>query len=212
MGSLKSDVLLKLPEDMKMGDNESADDRKPVLIKIRSVIPVLKEGHSTSHALYVSLPQEQNEMILGNKRKLGQFIYDRNLENAHAVPLIRAVTPVPGRRQCKGTPDDIVSPQNLVKILEASRMDKFRKRILDYGFNIGEEGTKSRPSSVDNDSDTDSIVSYASSTSISKRRSWNESEILGVKDIFDSSVAKHEISSPARSRSANVSGSVDHIR
>ncbi|XP_073147620.1 uncharacterized protein [Henckelia pumila] len=279
MGSLKSDVLLKLLEDMNMADNESEDDRKPVLLQIRSIIPVLEEGDlwpnrgfflkvsDLSHALHVSLPQEQNEMILGNKLKLGQFIYVRKLENAHPVPLLRGVTPVPGRRKCEGTPEDIVSQENLVKILEASgmdnivekgvisekkfstfssnsmmyglsdtvslrkgntglkdgyrsrfhslspsrkcrgdvSMDKCSRRILDHGYNIGEEGTKSRPSSADDESDTDSVLSYASSTSTSKRRSWNESEILGVKDIFDSSVAKHEIRSPARSRSANVS-------
>ncbi|XP_073063904.1 LOW QUALITY PROTEIN: uncharacterized protein [Primulina eburnea] len=280
MGSLKSDVLLKLLEDMKMAENESEDDRKPVLLQIRSIIPVLEEGDlwpnrgfflkvsDLSHALYVSLPQEQNEMILGNKLKLGQFIYVGKLENAHPVPLLRSVTPVPGRHRCEGTPEDIVSPENLVKILEASgtvdnivekgvisekkiskfssnslmyglsdsvslrkgnrglkdghrrtfrslspskkcrgdiRTDKCSTRILDYGNNIGDQGTKSRPSSVDYDSDTDSIVSYASSTCISKRRSWNESDILGVKDIFDSSVAKQEIRPPSRSRSANVS-------
>ncbi|KZV38843.1 hypothetical protein F511_32410 [Dorcoceras hygrometricum] len=243
MGSLKGDVLLKLLEDMKMEDNESEDDRKPVLLQIRSIIPVLEEGDlwpnrgfflkvsDLSHALYVSLPQEQNEMILGNKLKLGQFIYVRKLENAHPVPLLRGVTPVPGRRRCEGTPEDIVSPENLVNILEASgmdsivekghrsrcgslspsrkyrgeiRMDKCSTRTLDYGYDNGDEGTKSRPTSVDNDSDTDSVVSYASSTSISKRRSWMESEILGVKDIYDSSAAK-QIRPPARSRSANVS-------
>ncbi|GFP88635.1 hypothetical protein PHJA_001007200 [Phtheirospermum japonicum] len=40
---------------------------------------------------------------------------------------------------------------------------------------------------------------------MSRRRSWQESEILGVKEIFVSSVVKHEIKLPPRSRSANVS-------
>ncbi|EPS73783.1 hypothetical protein M569_00970, partial [Genlisea aurea] len=60
----------------------------------------------------------------------------------------------------------------------------------------------------ENDSDCDSIVSSASSSSrASKRRSWNETELLGVKQIFDSSAAaKGKIKLPTRrSCSANVS-------
>ncbi|KAI3445887.1 hypothetical protein Pfo_002552 [Paulownia fortunei] len=283
MASLKNGVLIKLLEDIKMDDDALEDDPKPVLLQIRSIIPVLEEGDlwpnrgfflkvsDSSHALYVSLSEEQNEMILGNKLKLGQFIYVQNLEKADPVPLLRGVTPVPGRRPCEGTPEDIVSPANLVKLLEASAIDSVVEkgvileriskspsisRKLMRGSSDSESSSKrseglkggyqgrarslsaskarpgdftteqcisriedfqktscndvgawprSRPSSVDNDSDADSVISSASSTRMSKRRSWNESEILGVKEIFDSSVVKHEIRLPPRSRSANVS-------
>ncbi|KAK6159219.1 hypothetical protein DH2020_006533 [Rehmannia glutinosa] len=278
MASLKNGVLLKLLEDMEMDENALEDDPKPVLLQIRSIIPVLEEGDlwpnrgfflkvsDSSHALYVSLSEEQNEMILGNKLKLGQFIYVQKLEKSHPVPLLRGVTPTPGRRPCEGTPEDIISPANLVNLLEASAIDdyvvekgvilekKISKKTPSFsrkfmrGLSDSESSSckksgglksrslsaskarpreiisekwnfedfkkiscndlwpRSRPSSVDNDSDADSVISSSSSSMrLSKRRSWHESEILGVKEIFDSSVVKHEIKLPPRGHSANVS-------
>ncbi|KAA8536277.1 hypothetical protein F0562_028755 [Nyssa sinensis] len=64
---------------------------------------------------------------------------------------------------------------------------------------------RSKSASIDNASDSDSPNSCASSTGISKRRSWNETEILRVKEIFDSSIVKQERKPVARSRSACVS-------
>lgn len=263
MVCLKDGVLLKLVADMGMEEDEIDDDPKPVLLQIRSIIPVLEEGDlwpnrgfflklsDSSHALYVSLSDEENEMILGNKLKLGQFIYVQKLEKSDPVPLLRGVTPVPGRRRCEGSPEDIVSPANIVKLLQESAVDSVvekgvilekkissRKcglsdsessgkrfegrsrsssasrvrlsqiRMQDFeknGYSDSGLWPRSRASSVDNDSDADSVVSSASSTRLSKRRSWNESEIIGVKEIFDSSsVVKNEIKLPPRSCSANV--------
>jgi len=73
--------------------------------------------------MFVSLPQEEVEMILGNKLKLGQFVYVQKLEKAAPVPLLRGIIPDPGRHPCEGTPEDIVSPENLMKFLQASNMD-----------------------------------------------------------------------------------------
>ncbi|KAL0422533.1 UNVERIFIED_CONTAM: hypothetical protein Slati_3276200 [Sesamum latifolium] len=276
MASLKNGVLLKLLEDMKMEDIALDDDPKPVLLQIRSIIPVLEEGDlwpnrgfflkvsDLSHAFYVSLTDQQNEMILGNKLKLGQLIYVEKLEKAEPAPLLKGVTPVPGRRPCEGTPVDIVPPPNLAKLLEASGVDSvvekgviLEKKIsktqaisrkLMRGISGSESSIKRnerlkggyegrcrspsaskarrsevsfalkaedfekvsspdecRLSSVDNDSDGESVILSSSSAHMAKRRSWTESEIMGVKEIFDSSVINHEIKLPPRSRSANVS-------
>ncbi|KAK2974481.1 hypothetical protein RJ640_018646 [Escallonia rubra] len=278
MACLKSGVLVKLLEDMNAEINE--DDRKPVLLQIRSIVPVLEEGDlwpnrgfylkvsDSSHAIYVSLPQEQNEMILSNKLKLGQFVYVQKLEETHPVPMLRGVTPVPGRRPCDGTPEDIFPAMNLVKFLEGSDSESIvekgvilEKKIfecstgkLNRGLSDSEALMKRRadleretrgrfrslsaskarprekklglryigkkcdaaekafdgvgefqnfkPSSVHNDSDSDCTLSLSQ---LSKRRSWTQSEILGVKEIFNSSNVKHETRSRARCRSATVS-------
>ncbi|KAL0384311.1 UNVERIFIED_CONTAM: hypothetical protein Sradi_2825400 [Sesamum radiatum] len=258
MASLKNGVLLKLLEDMKMDDIALDDDPKPVLLQIRSIIPVLEEGDlwpnrgfflkvsDLSHAFYVSLTDQQNEMILGNKLKLGQLIYVEKLEKAEPAPLLKGVTPVPGRRPCEGTPVDIVPPPNLAKLLEASGVDSvvekgviLEKKIsktqtISRKLMRGTSGSESsvkrnerlkggyegrcrspsaskarrsevsfalkaedfekvtspdecRLSSVDNDSDGESVILSSSSAHMAKRRSWTESEIMGVKEIFDSS-------------------------
>ncbi|KAK4378503.1 hypothetical protein RND71_000365 [Anisodus tanguticus] len=107
-----------------MGENALVEDRKPALSQIRSIIPVLEEFNllpnrgfylklsDASHAIYVTLPQDQNELILGNKLKLGQFIYAQKLEDAEPFPLLKDFTPLPGRRPCDGmeTLKKLVSP------------------------------------------------------------------------------------------------------
>ncbi|KAK9287259.1 hypothetical protein L1049_015672 [Liquidambar formosana] len=125
MASLSSGVLVKLLEDMGLEDETASDDRKPVLLQIRSIIPVLAEGNlwpnqgfylkvsDSSHAIYVSLPHDQDDMILSNKLQLGQFISVQKLEAAYPVPILRGVTPVPGRRPCMGNPENLVAATTL---------------------------------------------------------------------------------------------------
>ncbi|TMW81472.1 hypothetical protein EJD97_009404 [Solanum chilense] len=293
MATLKSGVLVKFLEDMKIGGNASEleENGKTILLQIRSIVPVLEEGDlwpnrgfylkvsDISHAMYVSLPEEQNEMILANQLKLGQFIYVQKLEDAHPFPLIRGVTPLPGRRPCVGAPQDIDSVANVMNILQASNSDCIvektvisENRIIEIPSNAGKlsrglsdpdglknkndhlerkskgkfrslsaskvrsgertvgldctakrsdsekrnshlfrELQKRKKRSFDIDSDTESILSLLSfSSHNSKRRSWNEAEILEVKEIFDSSVVKHD-KRPPRSRSPTVS-SVRSVR
>ncbi|XAR52922.1 hypothetical protein NMG60_11021257 [Bertholletia excelsa] len=250
MASLKPGILTKLLDDMKEEGNGSDDVRKPVLLQIRSIIPVMDEGDlfpnrgfylkvsDSSHATYVSLPHEQDEMILNNKLQLGQFIYAEKLEPEYPVPVIRGIMPVPGRRSCEGTPEDIVPMSNLVKFLESSNSDIVKdkgviseKPVHDSGerrfqgrlrsssapkTRVGEQRRglscitkrcedekRNSDSSQDTDTDSDSPKSTVSSTRITKRRSWNETELLDVKKIFNSS--SRETRPRTASRSANAS-------
>lgn len=119
MGELSSGVLLKLLKEMEGKENESDDCRKPVLLQVRSIIPVLAEGDNlwpnqgfflkvsdSSRAAYVSLPEEQGDMVLCNRLQLGQFIYVEKLEAAYPVPMLKGMKPVPGRHPCTGDPKD----------------------------------------------------------------------------------------------------------
>ncbi|KAM1863034.1 hypothetical protein ACFX14_003426 [Malus domestica] len=82
MSTLGSCVLLKLVEEM--GSHEKfLSDQKPVLLQIRSIILVLAEGDlwpnqgfylkilDSMHAMFASLPQEQDDMVLYNQLQLG---------------------------------------------------------------------------------------------------------------------------------------------
>ncbi|XP_012836721.1 PREDICTED: uncharacterized protein LOC105957341 [Erythranthe guttata] len=236
MHSLKEGVLLQLLAGGGGGETRTADE--PVILQIRSIIPVLEEGDlfpnrgfflqvsDSSHALYASLSDEQNELILSNKLKLGQLIHVSKLENSHPVPLLRGVTPIPGRRRCEGNPEDIVSQSNLSKLLQASTVDS----VVEKGV-ILEKKISGSKSAHCNSSDSEAssycgrrieglkgVVSKSrrgeirardfekiNSCNDAGRRSWNESEIVGAKEIFDSSVVRHEIKLPPRCRSANAS-------
>ncbi|TXG64131.1 hypothetical protein EZV62_011125 [Acer yangbiense] len=151
MANLTSGVLFRLLGEMGVEDKQfDYDDcRKPVLLQIRSIIPVLAEGGDLwpnrgffvkvsdfSHAMYVSLPQDQDDMILCNKLQLGQLIYVEKLEAAYPVPVLKGVRPVPGRLPCEGEPADLVSLNSLerfcgvsekIMIVEESSVEKTRQ-------------------------------------------------------------------------------------
>jgi hypothetical protein len=127
MANLSPGVLVKLLGEMGV-DEKFLGDRKPVLIQVRSIIPVLAEGDlwpnqgfylkvsDSSHAMYVSLPQEQDDMVLCNKLRLGQLIYVEKLEMAYPVPVVKGVKPLLGRHPCVGSPKNLVVINNLVNV------------------------------------------------------------------------------------------------
>ncbi|GLT98136.1 hypothetical protein SLE2022_156550 [Rubroshorea leprosula] len=128
MESLTSGVLSKLLKDMGVEEKAVDDVKNPVLLQIRSIIPVLAEGDlwpsqgfflkvaDSTQAMFVSLAPEEDEMVLCNKLQLGQFIYVDKLEAAYPVPVLKGVMPIPGRKPCIGDPRDLLG----VDILEKS--------------------------------------------------------------------------------------------
>ncbi|KAL1534509.1 GPI-anchored adhesin-like protein [Salvia divinorum] len=211
MISLKEGVLLKLLEEKKRKNGDSNPIPKPVLLQIRSIIPVLEEGDlwpsrgfflrvsDSSHALYVSLSKQQNAMVLSNKLQLGQFVYVNKLDPSDPLPLLRGVAPVPGRRPCRGTPQDINSPP-LQGRRTAPRDSGSSRRKSDGGLRPARSRSSS-PTEARDGGETAAILPRRSP----RRRSWGESEILGVTEIFDSSAAKNEMKFPYRSASTCVS-------
>ncbi|KAL1534508.1 GPI-anchored adhesin-like protein [Salvia divinorum] len=213
MISLKEGVLLKLLEEKKRKNGDSNPIPKPVLLQIRSIIPVLEEGDlwpsrgfflrvsDSSHALYVSLSKQQNAMVLSNKLQLGQFVYVNKLDPSDPLPLLRGVAPVPGRRPCRGTPQDINSPP-LQGRRTAPRDSGSSRRKSDGGLRPARSRSSS-PTEARDGGETAAILPRRSP----RRRSWGESEILGVTEIFDSSAAKNEMKFPYRSASTCASPS-----
>ncbi|XP_049376471.1 uncharacterized protein LOC125841368 [Solanum stenotomum] len=204
MASLKSGVLVKLLEEMKMVENIIVEDRKPTLLQIRSIIPVLEEGNllpnrgfylkisDVSHAIYVTLPQDHNELILGNKLKLGQFIYVQKLEDAEPFPLLKDFTPLPGRRPCDGTPEEIGKVPKLEKILDGSNSDFIVEKGVISEENIMDISSCLRRLSLES-SDVEEVRKKSSNTNVhegsntkGKFRSLSASKTrLGVKRSCD---------------------------
>ncbi|XVE49323.1 hypothetical protein DITRI_Ditri01bG0073500 [Diplodiscus trichospermus] len=135
MERLHSGVILKLLEDIGVQENAVIDDcEKPALLQIRSIIPVLAEDDlwpkqgflmkvsDSTHAICVSLPQEEDEMVLCNKLQLGQFIYVEKLEVAYPVPMLKGVRPIPGRQPFDGDPKDLVGIDVMEKFCGTSKL------------------------------------------------------------------------------------------
>jgi hypothetical protein len=119
MASLVPGVLLKLLQHMN-SDVKVAGEHRSSLLQVVSIVPALagsdlftNQGFylkvsDSSHATYVSLPDEQHDLILSDVIQLGQFVHVDRLEAATPVPILRGVRPVPGRHACVGNPEDLV--------------------------------------------------------------------------------------------------------
>jgi hypothetical protein len=119
MASLVPGVLLKLLQHMN-SDVKVAGEHRSSLLQVVSIVPALagsdlftNQGFylkvsDSSHATYVSLPDEQHDLILSDTIQLGQFVHVDRLEAATPVPILRGVRPVPGRHPCVGNPEDLV--------------------------------------------------------------------------------------------------------
>lgn len=124
MANLVPGVLLKLLQHMN-SDVRVAGEHRTSLLQVVSIVPALAGGDlfpnqgfylkvsDSSHATYVSLPDEHDDLILSDKIQLGQFIHIERLESASPVPILRGVRPVPGRHPCVGSPEDIVATHSL---------------------------------------------------------------------------------------------------
>ena len=124
MATLVPGVLLKLLQHMNT-DVKIAGEYRSSLLQVVSIVPALAGGElfpnqgfylkvsDSSHATYVSLPDEHDDLILSDKIQLGQFIHVERLEVASPVPILHGVKPVPGRHPCVGSPEDIVATHSL---------------------------------------------------------------------------------------------------
>ncbi|GMI64422.1 CORTICAL MICROTUBULE DISORDERING2 [Hibiscus trionum] len=120
MANLVPGVLLKLLQHMNT-DVKVAGEHRSSLLQVVSIVPALAGGElfpnqgfylkvsDSSHATYVSLPDEHDDLILSDKIQLGQFVHVDRLESASPIPILRGVRPVPGRHPCVGSPEDIVA-------------------------------------------------------------------------------------------------------
>ncbi|KAL5543194.1 hypothetical protein UlMin_010904 [Ulmus minor] len=124
MANLVPGVLLKLLQHMNT-DVKVAGEHRSSLLQVVSIVPALAGSElfpnqgfylkvsDSSHATYVSLPDEHDDLILSDKIQLGQFIHVERLEAASPVPILRGVRPVQGRHPCVGSPEDIVATDSL---------------------------------------------------------------------------------------------------
>lgn len=127
MANLTPGVLLKLLQHMNTDVKVSGSEHRSSLLQVISIVPALSgdqlfQNHQgfylkvsdSSHATYVSLPDENVDLILSDKIQLGQYVHVDKLESATPVPILHGVRPVPGgRHPCVGTPQDIVATHPL---------------------------------------------------------------------------------------------------
>ncbi|XP_050363638.1 uncharacterized protein LOC126782432 [Argentina anserina] len=243
MPSLSSGVLEKLIEEMGNDHQKSLNgDHKPVLLQIRNITPVLAEGDlwptkgfylkvsDATHTMYVSLPPEQDDMVLCNTLQLGKLIYVDMLEEAWPVPVLRGINPLLGRLSSVGHHEDLLSIDRFVdfkgvsdllfvmekrssvekkqqptfRSLKASKIHPMEKlpRVCKFGNGDAEKEICEVPkrSRKVKSRCIESDSDSTISSSSLRRRSWTGPEAI------DFPLVKHGIKPSARrSRSAHVS-------
>ncbi|XP_068636862.1 uncharacterized protein [Aristolochia californica] len=123
MASLTPGVLSKLLQHAST-DVRVAGEHRSSLLQVIGIVPrgedplqtrgfFLKVSDSL-HSSYVSISDEDADMIFSDKIQLGQFIYVSRLDSASPVPVLRGIKPVPKRRPCIGNPEDLVSGELLI--------------------------------------------------------------------------------------------------
>ncbi|XP_021727020.1 uncharacterized protein LOC110694155 [Chenopodium quinoa] len=120
MATLAPGVLVKLLDGLKTGVKPTGEHRSS-LLQVTDIVPAEldeknlwpKHGFyikvsDSSHSIYVSLPYEQDDLVLSNKMQLGQFIYVEKLEPGSPVPIAKGAKPLPGRHPFMGTPEPLM--------------------------------------------------------------------------------------------------------
>ncbi|CAA2958230.1 Hypothetical predicted protein [Olea europaea subsp. europaea] len=120
MAALAPGILLKLLNGINTGLKPTSEHRSS-LLQVTDIVPadldeknlLPKHGFyiklsDSSHSIYVSLPFEQDDLVLSNKMQLGQFIYVDKLEPGSPVPIVKGAKPLPGRRPLVGTPEPLM--------------------------------------------------------------------------------------------------------
>lgn len=186
MATLVPGILLKLLQHMNT-DVKVAGEHRSSLLQVVSIVPALAGGDlfqsqgfylkvsDSSHATYVALPDEQDDLILTDKIQLGQYIHVERLEAASPVPILRGVKLIPGRHPCVGTPEDIVATHSLGFLNNCSPVSKPREKSKSSTKSLSSRKEKSPPSKLSinvkvEHSDKKSITHYSIEVYIIKIR------------------------------------------
>ncbi|XP_021774895.1 uncharacterized protein LOC110738772 [Chenopodium quinoa] len=185
MATLVPGILLKLLQHMNT-DVKVAGEHRSSLLQVVSIVPALAGGDlfqnqgfylkvsDSSHATYVALPDEHDDLILSDKIQLGQYIHVDRLEAASPVPILRGVRLVPGRHPCVGTPEDIVATHSLGFLNNSSPGSKTSDKSKSAAkslFGSKEKAPPSKLNSFGKDEKVDKKSSIVRSNSISSKTS-----------------------------------------
>ncbi|KAK9283044.1 hypothetical protein L1049_011272 [Liquidambar formosana] len=127
MASLTPGVLSKLLLNAGNKDVKVTGEHRSPLLQVIEIVPSLAAGgddpwqsrgfflkvSDSRHSAYVSISDEDVDLIYNDKIQLGQFVHVDRLDPGSPVPVVRGMKPVPRRRPCVGNPQDLVSSDSL---------------------------------------------------------------------------------------------------
>ncbi|KAK4285587.1 hypothetical protein QN277_002267 [Acacia crassicarpa] len=128
MASLTPGVLSKLLDNAGNKNVKVTGEHRSALLQVIEIVPCFAGGDDpwqsrgyflkvsdSKHSAYVSISDEDVDLIYSDKIQLGQFVYVTrfDLDSASPVPVLSGLKPVPNRRPCVGNPVDLNSSDSL---------------------------------------------------------------------------------------------------
>ncbi|PON49651.1 hypothetical protein PanWU01x14_228840 [Parasponia andersonii] len=129
MASLTPGVLSKLLNNAANKDVRVTGGHRSALLQVIEILPSLAGADDDDdgdpwrsrgfflkvsdsvHSAYVSISDQDLDLVYNDEIQLGQFVYVTRLDSATPVPILRGLKPVPKRRPspCVGNPIDLVT-------------------------------------------------------------------------------------------------------
>ncbi|WOL00848.1 hypothetical protein Cni_G09561 [Canna indica] len=167
------------------------------------------KASGSSHSIYVTLPLDQDDLVLSNKLQLGQFIHIARLELASPVLVLVGAKPLPVRHPLVGTPEHIVlvkgSDDKLASASSVPRRGSWEKNsvgvvkpmALDFG-----EKTPMRDRSQSSRGSTSIVSSPSTSRKVAQEGITTMSSVSGA--LFCKMVDAKEVGSTSVRKSCSI--------
>ncbi|KAF7824462.1 serine-rich adhesin for platelets-like protein [Senna tora] len=225
MASLTPGVLSKLLDAAGNKHARVAGEHRSPLLQVIEIVPCFAGGDDpwqsrgyflkvsdSRHSAYVSISDEDVDLIYSDKIQLGQFVYVTRFDPASPVPILRGLKPVPNRRPCVGNPVDLNSSESLpiVGNLDFRKPKKGAKKMGGSNGNDGEKVRLKKGSPLKNSGFEVRRLSLDSA-----RRGWDQSSSSQFKskssktssspsNVIDKKVSKKN-DSPLKSPTSMIS-------
>ena len=211
MASLTPGVLSKLLQHAGNKDVKVTGEHRSALLQVIEIVPSLPNDHDNDpwkskgfflkvsdslHSAYVSISDNDVDLIYSDKIQLGQFVYASRLDLGSPVPVLRGLKPVPKIKRspcpCVGNPTDLV-PSDLLPI--TPKRDFHNAKVVKTKAkpkNVEVEGLQLRRLSLD-----------------SARRVWDQSS-KATSTSTSRTNAAHTTTTTSSSKSKRVCSSSDN--
>ncbi|KAF1866220.1 hypothetical protein Lal_00024218 [Lupinus albus] len=227
MASLTPGVLSKLLQNAGNKDARVTGEHRHALLQVIEIVPCFSHNNQdpwqsigyflklsdSLYSAYVSVPQNDADLICGDKVQLGQFVYVTRLDSVSktesSVPVVQGLNPVPKRRVCIGNTNE------LLHIGVKNPTVEFRKSVKNVNNNRNRNETRSIGLKKRDESVSVSMVKVKKKENVkvgvemrrlsldSSRRVWDHSPI-STKNVASSGSYGSRFKFKSASNSPNV--------
>ncbi|PIA59933.1 hypothetical protein AQUCO_00400656v1 [Aquilegia coerulea] len=141
MASLTPGILLKLIENSKNRSITVTSQHRSALLQVIEIVPSLVTENDpwknrgfylkvsdSLNSTYVSISDEDVDLIFNNKIQLGQFVYVTRFDSGLPFPILNGIKPVARKCACVGKPKDLILNEK-IDLMKDGVMKKKKKNV-----------------------------------------------------------------------------------